>query len=135
MLRQLDRNTFVSGQISADEVGALKQQGVTIIINNRPDDEDPGQPPAAEIEAAARSAGIDYRFVPIRRGPGPAEVEAMREALDDCGDGRMLAYCRSGTRSTLAWALARREQGASIEELEHAAAAAGVDLSLVSHLL
>lgn len=135
MLRQLDDQTFVSGQIAPSDIQALKSRGVTMIVNNRLDGEDPGQPLAAEIESAARASGIDYRFVPIRRGPGPAEVEAMRNAMDDRGDGKMLAYCRSGTRSTFAWALARREQGASVEEVERGAAQAGVDLSPVAHLL
>ena len=135
MLRQLDDHTFVSGQIAPADVEALKQQGLTMIVNNRPDGEDPGQPPAAKIESAARAAGIEYRFVPIRRDPGPAEVESMRDALREVGDGKMLAYCRSGTRSTFAWALARREDGASVDEVERGAARAGVDLGPVSHLL
>ena len=47
----------------------------------------------------------------------------------------MLAFCRSGNRSALAWAVARREQGASLDELQQAAARAGVDLAPVAHLL
>ena len=135
MLRQLDDKTFVSGQIAPSEVPVLTSHGVTMIVNNRPDGEDPGQPTGAAIEAAARAAGIDYRYVPIRRGPGPAEVEAMRDALLEVGDGKMLAYCRSGTRSTFAWALARRADGVPIEELERGATRAGIDLGPVSHLL
>ena len=134
MLRKLDDKTLVSGQIQPAEVADLKQLGVTMIVNNRPDGEDPDQPAAADIEAAAEQAGIDYRFVPIRRGIGPSDVEAMQEAMGSC-DGKLLAFCRSGNRSALAWAVARREQGASVEELEEAAAAAGVDLSPVAHLL
>ena len=135
MLRQLDEKTLVSGQIAPDDVAALKQQGVTMIVNNRPDGEDPGQPTGAEIEAAARAAGIGYRFVSIRRGPGPAEVEAMRDALHECGEGKLLAYCRSGTRSTFTWALARRDDGVPVEELQRRAAEAGFDLGPVCHLL
>ena len=135
MLRQLDDNTFVSGQITPDEVASLKQRGITTIVNNRPDGEDPGQPTGAEIEAAARAAGIEYRFVPIRRGPGPTEVEEMRNALHEAAEGKLLAYCRSGTRSTFTWALARREDGVPLEELERRAAEAGFDLGPVCHLL
>lgn len=134
MLRKLDDKTLVGGQIQPAGVAELKQLGVTMIVNNRPDGEDPNQPAAAEIEAAAEQAGIDYRFVPITRGIGPSDVAAMRDAMDAC-DGKLLAFCRSGNRSALAWAVARREQGASLEELEEAAAAAGVDLSPVAHLL
>ena len=134
-IRELDSRTLVGGQLGPDEIAALKDSGVTMIVNNRPDGEEPGQPLAADIEAAAEQAGIAYRFVPIQRGIGPADIEAMREALDSCVDGRLLAFCRSGTRSALAWAVARREQGASVEELQQAAAGAGVDLTPIAHLL
>lgn len=133
-MRKLDDRTFISGQITPDEVAALKRQGVTMIVNNRPDGEDPGQPLAADIEAAAEKAGIAYRFVPITRGIGPSDVEAMQEALG-AAEGKLLAFCRSGNRSALAWAVARREQGASVEELAKAAAGAGVDLAPIAHLL
>ena len=134
MFRKLDEKTLVSGQIEPADVPGLKESGVTMIVNNRPDGEEQGQPPAAEIEAAAEQAGIAYRFVPIARGIGPSDVEAMQEALD-AAEGKLLAFCRSGNRSALAWAVARREQGATIEELQQAAAQAGVDLAPVAHLL
>jgi uncharacterized protein (TIGR01244 family) len=134
MIRQLDDKTLVSGQITPDEVAALKQQGVTMIVNNRPDGEDPGQPTGLEIEQAAAAAGIAYRAAPIIRGIGPADVEAMCDAIGSA-EGKVLAYCRSGTRSTLAWAVARRKQGAGLDEIAEAAARAGVDLAPVAHLL
>lgn len=135
MLRKLDDRTFVAGQITPDQVAELKQHGVTMIVNNRPDGEDPGQPAAADIERAAEAAGIAYRHVPIRRGPGPSDVREMQDALSACGDGKMLAFCRSGTRSTFAWALARREEGMDRDEIEQRAAEAGVSLSPIAHLL
>jgi len=134
MIRRLDEKTLISGQIRPGDVAGLRDEGVTMIVNNRPDGEDPGQPAAADIEAAAEAAGIAYRFVPITRGIGPSDVEAMREAIE-ATDGKLLAFCRSGNRSALAWAVARREQGASLEELQKAAAEAGVDLAPVAHLL
>ena len=134
MLRKLDEKTLISGQISPGDVAGLKDVGVTMIVNNRPDGEEPDQPMAGDIEEAAAQAGIDYRFVPITRGIGPSDVECMQEAMA-ANEGKMLAFCRTGNRSALAWAVARREQGASIEELETAAAAAGVDLSPIAHLL
>ncbi len=106
-----------------------------MIVNNRPDGEDPDQPRAADIEAAAEEAGIAYRFVPIQRGIGPADVECMQEAMAEAAGGKLLAFCRSGNRSALAWAVARRDQGASVEEIEQAAARAGIDLAPVAHLL
>ena len=134
MPRELDEKVMVSGQIQPDDVAGLKQLGVTMIVNNRPDGEEPGQPTGADIEKAAEEAEIAYRAAPIIRGIGPADVDAMQEAIDAC-EGKLLAYCRSGTRSTLAWALARRKQGTSVEKLQEAAAGAGVDLTPVAHLL
>ena len=135
MIRQLDDKVMVSGQVAPHEVAGLAQQGVTMLVNNRPDGEEPGQPLAGEIEDAAAAAGIAYRFVPIIRGIGPADVEAIQEALRDAGDGTLLAFCRSGTRSALACALAHREEGASREEIEQGLLEAGFDPGPIAHLL
>ena len=109
MARQLDDTVLVSGQIHPDEVAALVGEGITMLVNNRPDGEEPGQPLGVEIEEAARAVGLDYRAIPIIRGIGPADAEAMQEAIKSAG-GKLLAFCRTGTRSSLAWALANREQ-------------------------
>ena len=135
MQRQLDERTLVDGQIGPGDVAALKALGVTLIVNNRPDGEDANQPTSDEIEAAAREAGLDYRHVPIARGLGPSDIEAMREAMHSVGEGKLFAFCRSGNRSTLAWAVARSEDGVSREELDRMANQAGFDLGPVAHLL
>ena len=135
MIRQLDDRTLVSGQIVPEEVAGLAAQGITVLVNNRPDFEEPGQPRASEIEAAAEQAGIAYRFVPIIRGIGPADIEVMQEALRETGDGKLLAFCRSGTRSALAVSLAHREEGASREEVEQRLTQAGFDPGPIAHLL
>jgi uncharacterized protein (TIGR01244 family) len=124
----LDPDTLVSGQIMPEDLSALAAQGVTMIVNNRPDGEEPGQPAAAAIEAAARAAGIDYRWVPVASGFSADQVEAMGAALE-AAEGKVLAFCRSGTRSTFLWALARSRAGDDGEELVRKAAAAGYDLS------
>jgi uncharacterized protein (TIGR01244 family) len=135
MIRQLDERTWVSGQIAPHEVAGLVEQGVTVLINNRPDGEEAGQPFAGDIEEAAAAAGIAYRFVPIIRGIGPADVESMQEALREAGEGKLLAFCRSGTRSALALALAQREEGASREDVEQRLNSAGFDVGPIAHLL
>ena len=135
MIRQLDDRTLVSGQIAPHEVAGLAEQGVTVLVNNRPDGEEPGQPLAGDIEEAAAQAGIAYRFVPIIRGIGPADIEAMQQAMRETGDGKLLAFCRSGTRSALTLALAQREEGAPREEVEERLTAAGFDSSPIAHLL
>ena len=135
MQRQLDEKTLVDGQIGPDDVATLKAMGVTLIVNNRPDGEDANQPTSDEIEAAAKEHGLDYRHVPIARGLGPSDIEAMREAMHSVGDGKLFAFCRSGNRSTLAWAVAKSEDGVSREELNRKANEAGFDLGPVAHLL
>jgi uncharacterized protein (TIGR01244 family) len=135
MLRQLDPKTLVAGQIAPGDLPQLKAQGVTLLVNNRPDNEEPGQPLSAEFERAAAEAGVEYRHVPVVRGIGPAEVEAMREALTSVSEGKLLAFCRSGYRSTLCWAVACREQGVPRKEVERCAAEAGFSLTPIDHLL
>jgi len=132
---QLEPGTFVSGQIAASDLAEVAAAGVKTIVNNRPDGEEPGQPAGAEIEAAARAAGLAYRHIPVAGGISPAQVDAMAEALVA---GPALAFCRSGTRSTFLWALARAKQGADGASLLRAAAEAGYDLNpirpyLISH--
>jgi uncharacterized protein (TIGR01244 family) len=135
MIRQLDDKVMVSGQIAPHEVAELVAQGVTVLINNRPDGEEPGQPLAADIEAAAAEANIPYHFVPIIRGIGPADVEEMQKALREAEGGKLLAFCRSGRRSAMALALAKREEGASAEEVVEQLNQAGFDHGPIAHLL
>ncbi len=134
-VRQLGDKVLVSGQIAPHQVAGLADQGVTMIVNNRPDGEEPGQPLASEIEKAAAEAGIDYRFVPIIRGIGPADIAAMQEAFHDAGEGKTFAFCRSGARSAFASALAMRQEGASADNVTRFLNEAGFDASPIAHLL
>ncbi|MEO7564780.1 MAG: TIGR01244 family sulfur transferase [Sphingomicrobium sp.] len=133
--RRFDDQVMVGGQVSVDDVAGLPGQGVAMLINNRPDGEEPGQPAAADIEAAAERVGIAYRYVPIIRGIGPGDVESMQVAIDEAGSGKVLAFCRSGNRSALVCALARRQQGLEREAVEQQLVDAGVDPMPIAHLL
>ena len=135
MRRQLDEKVTVSGQVAPEEVAGLAASGVSMLINNRPDGEDDGQPTAGDIEAAAEAAGLAYRFIPSIRGIGPGDVEAMQDAIEQAGDGQVLAFCRSGNRSALVSALARRRQGRSSDEVVNSLTGAGIDPSPIAHLL
>jgi len=135
MIRQLDERTLVSGQIAPHEVAGLADHGVTVIVNNRPDGEDSGQPKASDIEAAAEAAGIAYHYIPILRGIGPADVDEMSRAFERAGDGKVFAFCRSGSRSALTCALAMHQRGTAREEIEERLRAAGFDSSPIAHLL
>jgi uncharacterized protein (TIGR01244 family) len=134
MFRRVDERVLVAGQIRPEVLADVKAAGVTMIVNNRPDGEQPGQPSSAEMEAAARAAGLDYRHIPIASDFPARQVQAMADALD-AAEGQVLAFCLSGTRSTFLWALARASQGADGEELIGKAAAAGYNLSAIRSFL
>ena len=135
MFKQVTPNLLVAGQITPEAVAEAAARGVTTIINNRPDDESEGQPAGEAIAAAAREAGIAYHAIPVTHaGFSLNQVNAMAEALAGA-DGPVLAFCRSGTRSTLLWALARAKAGERPDALAEQAAAAGYDLSPIRHSL
>jgi uncharacterized protein (TIGR01244 family) len=118
----------VSQQITLEDVEAARAAGFTLIVNNRPDGEAPGQPAGDEIETAARAAGLDYATIPITGRPTPDQAQAQARVVA-AARGRALAYCRSGNRSISAWALGELAAGArSREELLRLAAVAGYDL-------
>ena len=114
MIRQLDDKMLVSGQIAPHEVAGLAEQGVTMLVNNRPDGEEPDQPLAAEIEEAADGRGhrLSLRADHPRHRPGRRRGDAARRCARR-GDGKLLAFCRSGTRSALAWR-AREARGGRV---------------------
>jgi uncharacterized protein (TIGR01244 family) len=119
----------VSPQIALDDIAAAKAEGFVLIINNRPDGESPDQPSAVDVEAQARAAGLDYLYIPFVGRPTPEQAKAVRDAASAAG-GKVLAYCRSGTRSITAWALGQAMAGDRPPgELVDLAAEAGYDLS------
>ena len=127
--RTLSDSVLASQQLTLADVAAASSMGVTLIVNNRPEGEADDQTPGAEIEAAARAAGLNYLAIPVTPGTfDEAQVSAMRDALG-AADGKVLAYCRTGTRSTLLWALAQAASGESLEHIASAASAAGYDVS------
>lgn len=135
MFRKIDETISVAPQISVEQVKAAADQGFKLIINNRPEQEESGQPGGDAIEAAAKAAGLAYVAIPISPGGFTVEqVEAMGEALNAAG-GPALAFCRSGTRSTFVWALARGAQGDDPATLTDKAAQAGYDISPIAPLL
>lgn len=128
MFRTIDETLLVTGQISPDDIATAAAQGVRTIINNRPDGEQPGQPTAAEIEAAATAAGLGYAHIPVdHSGFSMEQIEAMTAALTQPGPA--LAFCRSGTRSTFLWALARGLAGDEPATIAAKAANAGYDVT------
>lgn len=134
MFRKLSDHVLASPQIAVADVAEAAAQGVTLIVNNRPEDESEDQTAGAEIAAAAKAAGLGYVAIPVTHaGFSEGQVKAMAEALADA-EGPVLAYCRSGTRSTLLWALAEASRGTDPDELSRQAAQAGYDIGPVRAL-
>ena len=127
--RKVTEDFSVAPQISEDDLARAEAEGYRLIINNRPDHEQPGQPTSAQMAAKAQALGLSYVHVPVSGRPGPGEVEAVRLAVDEA-DGPVLAFCRSGTRSIVTWSLGQAGSGAKEpNELVSLGAAAGYDLS------
>lgn len=128
MFRRIDERTLVAGQITPADVAAAAAQGIGMIVNNRPDGEQPGQPEGRVIEAAAAAAGIRYCAIPVGGPITPEQIEAMAQAIEEA-DGQLLAFCAAGVRSAWLWGLARAYLGDEPDEIVRKAAGAGYDLS------
>jgi uncharacterized protein (TIGR01244 family) len=127
--KRLADSYWVAPQLTSDDVKEAAAMGVALIVNNRPDGEEPGQPTSAEIEEAALAAGLDYVSIPfVRANVTDAQVAELEAAVANA-KGPILAYCRSGTRSTAIRALALAKAGRNIAEVIDEAADAGYDLS------
>ena len=133
--RRLEDGMFASPQIGVADVADAHELGISLIINNRPEGESGDQTTGTEVEAATRAAGMEYCAIPITHaGFSEPQVDAMIAALE-AALVPVLAYCRSGTRSTLLWALAQAKLGRSPDELARLAANAGYDLGPIRPML
>lgn len=129
--RTITDTMLASPQITVDDVAAAKARGVTLIVNNRPEGEAPDQTPGDAIATAAEAAGIAYCAIPITHaGFSEPQVDALVDALQGA-EGKVLGYCRSGTRSTLLWALAQAKLGRDPDEIARLAAGGGYDVAPV----
>ncbi len=117
---------WVSPQIIAEDLEGAKSMGVSLVINNRPDGEEFGQCSGREIEAAAAALGLSYVAIPVgHAGISGSDLDAFDRALGENDGGGVLAYCRSGTRSTILRALAQARAGRPVAEIIEEAANAG----------
>ncbi|EAQ11440.1 MULTISPECIES: TIGR01244 family sulfur transferase [Maritimibacter] len=105
-MNKLDDKVTVSPQIAVTDVAEIAAQGYTGLMCNRPDGEDPGQPTWAEIEAAAKEAGLKTYFLPVQSRPeAESAAEGFAAAMDE--NDQLFAYCRSGTRCQLIYQAAK----------------------------
>jgi sulfide:quinone oxidoreductase len=119
----------VTGRLDRPDIEQLARTGVRTIINNRPDGEDQGQLSAVEAQRIAEAHGLAYHHIPITAATlSRADVDAFAAALRDA-PAPAIAHCRSGTRSTLLWALVRMREGADPLALVAEAARHGIDIA------
>lgn len=126
--RKVDDDFYVAAQMHPHDLAGLAEQGFTTIICNRPDAEEPGQPPLDDMRRAAQDAGLAFHHVPVAGGEFPPAAVAAFAAIHRASSGQVLAYCRSGMRAIALDALANIK-GVTVESRLANAQAAGYDLS------
>lgn len=102
-LQRITENFAVSPQVTADEIADIGAAGYRVVICNRPDGEEPGQPAASDIAAACDAAGLAFHHLPFQ-GPNlaPQLIDEFRDVVQNA-DGPVFAYCRSGQRCAYLW--------------------------------
>ena len=128
-LAALAPGVSAAGKLDRADIEALADAGIRTIVNNRPDGEDPGQLPAEEARRLAEARGIAYHHIPVTAASLTAgDVDAMAAVLAKA-ERPIVLHCRSGTRSTLLWALVRLREGAEPSQLVAEAARYGIDIA------
>ncbi len=136
-MKKLHNNLFVAGQIQTTDFQAIKQSGVTDIINNRPDGEESGQLPSHVAAEIAKEHGINYHYLPMANGqPMPEDLVDNFKAVINHSQGAVLAHCRSGMRSSIIWALgAIADNNVTVDEAVDAGLSAGIPMQNVRAIL
>jgi uncharacterized protein (TIGR01244 family) len=118
-----------AGQLLPSDFARAAAEGFRTVIVNRPENEEPGQPSLAEMRAAAQAAGLSFHAIPFSGLPPPPKAVGETADLLDSAEGPVLAYCRTGKRSIMAWAMAQAlTAGHRPDEIIALAAKAGYDL-------
>lgn len=132
-LRQLTPDLAVSPQISTDDVPDLARAGFKVLINNRPDAEIEASQGSDQMRKAAEAAGMIYAFIPFEPGEITRDMIAAYAQAASAG-GPVIAYCRSGNRSAVLWALTQAGRR-PVEDIIEIGAKAGYDLSGLAPML
>ncbi|WP_270729563.1 TIGR01244 family sulfur transferase [Shimia sp. Alg240-R146] len=133
-IRQITDRFFVAPQIEATDMQALAEAGFSLVINNRPDMEVGPDQASDAMQAAAEAAGLSYVANPLTMETMTPDRQSLQGDSAEGASGKVLAYCRSGTRSAICWTLSQAGKMPA-DDLLAATAAAGYDLSgLEAHL-
>ncbi|MGF2734873.1 TIGR01244 family sulfur transferase [Marinobacter sp. DUT-1] len=127
-IRKIDDTISVAPQISVEDVAEAARLGFKTLVANRPDHEEPGQPSMADIEAAAKEQGLEWVYMPVESGNiTDDDVDRFAPMIRDAAK-PVLAFCRSGTRCTVLWALSAARSNPA-QEIFTKARNAGYDIS------
>jgi sulfide:quinone oxidoreductase len=122
-LRKIDDRISVTPQIQIADLPAIAALGFKTLVANRPDNEEPGQPLMAGLEEAARKHGLHWVYMPVASGNISDDDVERFGAMIRTADAPVLAFCRSGTRSTVLWALSSASETPAKEIFEKAQSA------------
>lgn len=126
--KQLDEQVSVSEQFGCGEMAQLATAGIEVVVCNRTEGEAEDQPSFAELEQAAKDAGMEFVAIPFARGQmTPVHCEQFAEVL--ATGKKVHAFCRTGNRSCNVWAAAKCLVGADKKSLVNNAREAGFDVS------
>ena len=130
-IRSLAPGLSVTGQLHPDDVVTLKNAGYRAIICNRPDGEGSDQALFADIERAAQQHGMQAHYLPADTSKVSDEQAELFGKLLETLPKPIVAYCRSGMRSTTLWALSQA-RAQPLEQIVDAAKKAGFDMASVA---
>lgn len=133
-IHQLTHGLSVCPQLTPDNINELHQLGYQTIICNRPDGEQDDQPSSEQLKHESEKLGMTFIYQPIINGNIKlSDGEQFAAYVKSCHT-PTLAYCRTGTRSTILWALSQHKQ-LSPEQIREQTSAAGykIDESYITN--
>jgi uncharacterized protein (TIGR01244 family) len=111
---KLSETVAAAPQLHPSDMSEVAAAGYRVVVNNRPDGEALDQPTSAEMAAAAEAAGLEYHYYPLNAFNYPGETPSAMAALFDDASRPVLAFCRSGTRSTNLWITTRSGEAQAV---------------------
>jgi uncharacterized protein (TIGR01244 family) len=134
-MRAITDSFAVAGQLLPEDMSAVRAAGFSHVIHNRPDDEEPGLPTSADLASAASAVGLVYVYLPMISGALDPALMAPTRAVLESAQGSVLAFCRSGSRSTAMWAMTCASMGVDVGQCCDQAQAAGYDIAPLRPML
>ncbi|WP_406827584.1 TIGR01244 family sulfur transferase [Microbulbifer sp. ARAS458-1] len=126
--KTLDSQVSISAEPALEAFAELSEQGVEVVVCNRPEHEAEDSVGFTELENAITAAGMTFVAIPFSRGQmQPAHSEEFARLLSS--GKKVHAFCRTGNRSCNLWAAARCLNGADRKALRQAATNAGFDIT------